>query len=159
VPSDVTSMTLSATASAVQNFAVRAAGSLIVNEIIGPGRVPASFMGTYTVTPGALIEVFMATGVTWTASAATVDATGLEKLSRSGSADAVFVLPARAARYTISASSSDGGRNFVVRVGGRLVVNEIVGATGWSGSFVFQAQERVEITNASGVNWTFAETS
>lgn len=157
VPSGVTLLSIQASADAPQNFAVRADGRLIVNEVVGPKEVPPTFSGTYTVTPGTLIEVFQATGVTWAASADATDAAGPQKLSRSGEGDAVFVLPARSARYTITASSTGGTRNFVVRVGGRLIVNEILGANSWSGTFVFQAQEQVEITSATGVRWSFVE--
>ncbi len=53
-----------------------------------------------------------------------------------------------------------GGSNFIVRIGGRLVVNEIIGtrspSTRHEGTYVTSGGV-VEITNSSGVQWEFSQ--
>jgi hypothetical protein len=51
--------------------------------------------------------------------------------------------------------------NFIVRIGGRLTVNELLGA-GWNqtrydGTLLTGGGGVVSITNSSGVNWSFEE--
>ena len=158
VPSGVDVISVSATSASVRNFAARLDGALIINAVIGPGQAPESFGGTYSTKPGARFEVVTGEGVAWSLSAASADTASSAKLNRSGVGDAVITLPARAARYTTTGRSA-ASSNFVVRVGGRLVVNEIVGPAGFSGSFSGQAQEQLEIVNSPGVEWTISETS
>jgi len=53
--------------SSSSNFIIWCGSQLVVNEIIGPGRVPVSYDGTHLVqTPGCTVEVRNSTGVSWT---------------------------------------------------------------------------------------------
>lgn len=79
---------------------------------------------------------------------------------RTGAGNTVFDMPTTIARVRIVGIYRGNSSNFIVRIGGRLVVNELVGRS-WN-------QERyegvhltsggvVEITNSSGVEWSFVE--
>lgn len=79
---------------------------------------------------------------------------------RGGIGNTVFDMPTSISRVRIVGTYRGNSSNFIVRVGGRLVVNELVGRS-WG-------QERyegihqvvgggVEITNSSGVEWSFTE--
>lgn len=157
LPNDANTITIEAQASSSSNFAVKAGADLLVNVIIGPGNTPTDFSGTYFVGPAARIEIVLGTGVAWSISATQPDTPGGGKLNKSGVGDAVFVLPARSARYTVSGRMPQGTENFVVKVGGRLVVNEIVGTEGYTTTFSAAPQEQVQVTNSPGVTWHFTE--
>ncbi|MEO8484300.1 MAG: choice-of-anchor D domain-containing protein [Acidobacteriota bacterium] len=78
----------------------------------------------------------------------------------SGTGDTVFTMPTSVARVKITADYTRNSSNFIVKVGGRLVVNELIG-TGW-GTTHFEGTYAVtggqtEITNSSGVAWSFTE--
>jgi len=80
--------------------------------------------------------------------------------TRSGSGDTVFDIPTTVTRITITGRCSCSSTNFIVRIGGRLVVNELLG-TSWgtqtfSGTYVTVGGV-TEITNSSAVSWTFTE--
>jgi hypothetical protein len=80
---------------------------------------------------------------------------------RSGTGDSVFDMPADVARIHIIGSYSGSSSNFIVRIGGRLIVNELVG-TFWGqprydGTLLTGGGGVVAITNSSGVNWSFEE--
>ena len=80
----------------------------------------------------------------------------------SGAGDNVFDMPTYIRRVRIDGFYGGRCQNFVVRIAGRLVVNEILGncsvALGrdFTGTYVTSGGV-VEITNASGVQWTFTE--
>lgn len=80
--------------------------------------------------------------------------------SRTGSGDSVFDLPSHVTRVRIQGTYTAFSSNFIVRISGSLVVNELLG-TGWNQtSFdgTYQVTPgTVQITNSSGVSWTFTE--
>jgi hypothetical protein len=80
--------------------------------------------------------------------------------SHSGTGDTVFDMPTYIRRVRITGTYTRNSSNFVVRVGGRLLVNELLG-TGWNvtryeGTLLAEGGV-VAITNSSGVVWTFNE--
>lgn len=77
-----------------------------------------------------------------------------------GTGDNVFTIPSTVSRIRITARYTGFSSNFIVRIAGSLVVNELIG-TGWgavdfSGTYL-TAGGTVQITNSSGVSWTFTE--
>ena len=80
--------------------------------------------------------------------------------SRSGIGNTVFDLPSGITRIRIIGNYTGSSSNFIVRIGGRLIVNELVGTywqqTRHEGTYVISGTV-VEITNSSGVSWSFAE--
>jgi hypothetical protein len=79
--------------------------------------------------------------------------------SQTGTGNQVFNLPSYVTRVRIQATYTRFSSNFIIDVNGRLLVNELLG-TGWSqttydGTHVVAAGGLVEITNSSGVTWTF----
>ncbi len=80
----------------------------------------------------------------------------------SGSGDNVFDMPTSVARVKVTADYSGFVSNFIVKIAGRLVVNEIVGTSGIAVGTHFEGTYattggQVEITNSTGVAWTFTE--
>lgn len=80
--------------------------------------------------------------------------------SKAGSGDTVFDMPTHVSRVKITGDYTKNSSNFVVYIGGRLIVNELVG-TGWGtthfeGTYVTSGGV-VEIKLSSGVAWTFME--
>jgi hypothetical protein len=80
--------------------------------------------------------------------------------TRSGSGDNVFDMPTYVSRVRITANYDRYSSNFVVYIGGRLVVNELIG-TGW-GTTAFNGTYTTsggvtEIKLSSGVAWSFTE--
>jgi hypothetical protein len=78
-----------------------------------------------------------------------------------GSGDNVFDMPTTVARVKITGDYPGRSTNFIVKIGGRLVVNELLG-TAWPDGPHFEGTYLtsggvVEITNSSGVAWTFTE--
>lgn len=86
-----------------------------------------------------------------------------------GVGNTVFDLPKDAARLRIIGNYSGNSSNFIVRIAGRLVVNELLG-TGWSqtryqGDHLVPSQCAaaagatcvVEIVDSTGVAWSFEE--
>lgn len=158
LPNGTTAVLIEAQTSENANFAVRVDGRLVANELLGPRYPTQSFAGTYPASSGSRVEIFMATGVAWSVSTVQPDTAGNQRFSKSGVGDSVFVLPPRSSRYTVTGRYTLGGTtNFAVRVGGRLVVNEIIGAAGFTAAFQAASQEQVEVFNAAGVAWTFTE--
>jgi hypothetical protein len=79
-----------------------------------------------------------------------------------GSGDNVFDMPTTVARVKITGDYGNFVSNFVVKIGGRLVVNEILGTSSIAVGPHFEGIYAttggvVEITNSSGVSWTFTE--
>lgn len=84
-----------------------------------------------------------------------------DPFTRVGVGDSVFDMPADVARIRIVATYNANSSNFIVRIGGRLLVNELLG-TGWGrtryeGVLLTGGGGVVAITNSSGVSWTFIE--
>lgn len=80
---------------------------------------------------------------------------------RSGMGDTVFDMPIDVARVRIIGTYTGNSSNFVVRIGGRLIVNELIG-TGWGttrydGTLLTGGGGVVAITNSSGVSWSIQE--
>jgi len=84
-----------------------------------------------------------------------------ELFRRSGTGDSVFDMPVDVARIRIVGTYSNNSSNFIVRVGGRLLVNELLGTswkqTRYDGTLLTGGGGVVAITNSSGVNWSFEE--
>ncbi len=82
--------------------------------------------------------------------------------SRSGSGDMVFDMPTYISRVRIVGTYTGYGSNFIVRIAGALVVNEILGTTSigigtrYDGTHLTSGGV-VAITNSSGVSWSFTE--
>ena len=79
---------------------------------------------------------------------------------RTGTGDTVFDMPTSVSRVRITGDYSGGGSNFIVHIGGRGVVNEIIGtrwpSTHFEGTYVTSGGV-VEILSSSGVSWSFEE--
>lgn len=91
-----------------------------------------------------------------------ITARGLRDLfTRSGTGNTVFDMPTDVARVRIIATYTQNSSNFIVRIGGRLIVNELVGTfwsqTRYDGTHLTNGGGVVEITNSSGVAWSFEE--
>jgi Abnormal spindle-like microcephaly-assoc'd, ASPM-SPD-2-Hydin len=87
---------------------------------------------------------------------------GLRELfRRSGTGDSVFDMPLDVARVRIIGTYTGNSSNFVVRIGGRLLVNELLGTfwnqTRYDGTLLTGGGGVVAITNSSGVAWSFEE--
>lgn len=80
--------------------------------------------------------------------------------SNSGVGDMVFDMPTYVSRVRITGTYTGSSSNFVVYVGGHLLVNELLGTywgqTNFSGTYVTTGGT-VEIIYSSGVAWTFTE--
>ncbi len=81
--------------------------------------------------------------------------------SRSGVGDNVFDMPSSVARVHITGRYTGYSSNFIVYIGGHLVVNELLG-TGWDtttydGVLLSGGGGVVEIKYSSGVSWSFTE--
>jgi hypothetical protein len=79
--------------------------------------------------------------------------------THSGTGNTVFDMPT-VSRVRIIAVYEANSSNFIVRIGGRLVVNELLGRgwgmTRYDGTHLTSGGI-VEITNSSGVQWSFAQ--
>ena len=80
--------------------------------------------------------------------------------SKSGKGDMVFDMPTYVSRVRIIGTYTGWGSNFIVWVGGDLLVNVILG-TGWGTTrydgTLLTTGGVVSITNSSGVSWSFTE--
>lgn len=80
--------------------------------------------------------------------------------SMSGVGNTVFDMPTYVSRVRITGRYDSNSSNFIVRIGGRLVVNELLGrawqATTYNGLHLTSGGV-VEITNSRDVTWTFAQ--
>jgi Protein of unknown function (DUF1573) len=80
---------------------------------------------------------------------------------RDGVGDTVFDMPLDVARVHVRGTFTGGGSNFVVRVGGRLLVNEIIGtrwpSTVYDGTLATGGGGVVEVRLSSGVVWLIEE--
>ena len=73
----------------------------------------------------------------------------------------MFDLPARITRVRIEAAYAGNTSNFIVKIAGKLIVNELLGTfwgpTTFTGTYLISGGGTVEITDSSGVSWTFTE--
>lgn len=161
LPASVTTVRIEGTTtSAVENFAVRASGQLIVNAVIGTTQSPTASVGTYSVPAGALIEVFNATNVAWVVTATSSTPAQPGVFTRQGDGAAVFDLPQRTARYRVTARFDGVAENFAVRIGQDLPINAVIGSSrtppAFDGVYSFNGG-RVEVLAGTGVAWSFTE--
>lgn len=89
-----------------------------------------------------------------------VDARVVPFWQRTGVGDNVFDMPSYVRRVRIRGHYPSSSSNFIVRIGGRLVVNELLGYS-WSGptfegTYVTNGGV-VEITRSRDVQWTFTQ--
>lgn len=86
--------------------------------------------------------------------------TGLPVFSKSGTGDTVFDMPTYVSRIRVTGTYTGFSSNFIVKVGGALLVNELLGTawpiTRYDGTLLTTGGV-VAITNSSGVAWTFTE--
>lgn len=86
---------------------------------------------------------------------------GIAVFSKSGTGDTVFDIPSYVTRVRITGRYTANSSNFILRISGRLIVNELLG-TAWGqtlydGTLLTGGGTVVEITNSSGVQWTLTE--
>lgn len=81
--------------------------------------------------------------------------------TRTGVGDAVFDMPLDVARVRIIGIYNGRSSNFIVRIGGRLIVNELLGdawgSRRYDGTLLTGGGGVVSITDSSGVQWSFEE--
>jgi hypothetical protein len=79
----------------------------------------------------------------------------------SGAGNTVLDMPTRVARVRITGSFTGRSTNFIIKIGGRLIVNELLGtswpSTTYDGTHLTGGGGVTEITNSSGVAWSFTE--
>ena len=79
--------------------------------------------------------------------------------SKTGTGDTVFDLPSSVTRIQIQATYNGNSSNFIVHIAGNLIVNELLGSSYKSvnsdGTYLLIGGGTVEVTNSSGVLWTF----
>lgn len=80
---------------------------------------------------------------------------------KTGVGDDVFDVPFYVSRVRITGNYNQNSSNFVVRIGGRLVVNELLG-TGWNqtafaGNYLLESTGAGTVTLSSGVSWSITE--
>lgn len=116
---------------------------------------------SFTLNASAPYYVAKGQGVTVTSNqTANVELVPIPVFTRSGSGDTVFDLPSTVSRIRIQAAYTGNSSNFVVYIGGRLIVNELLGR-GWNmttfdGTYLTGGGV-TEIKLSSGVSWTFTE--
>lgn len=81
--------------------------------------------------------------------------------TNSGTGDTVFTIPANVSRIRIQGTFAGSSSNFVVKVAGSLIVNETIGSSkspsAFDGTYLVTGGSTVQITDSSGVAWTFTE--
>lgn len=164
IPTKVTRIRIQGSFSGTSsNFIVQIAGKGVVNEIIGTSRNPVNFDGTYLLVGGGTVEITQSAGVNWTFTEIPADNTTTTSgyFSKTGMGDTVFDLPTQVVKIRIQGSYSGASSNFIVRIAGKGVVNEIIGTARvpatFEGTYLLAAGGTVEITNSAGVDWTFTE--
>jgi hypothetical protein len=81
---------------------------------------------------------------------------------RTGVGNTVFDMPRTVTRVHISGAYEQHCENFIVRIGGKLVVNEILGACSIGSGIHYNGDHLVsggvvEITDSNGVAWSIKE--
>lgn len=81
--------------------------------------------------------------------------------SRSGVGDDVFDVPSYVSRVRITGTYNGNSSNFIMRIGGRGVINELLGTfwgqTSFAGNYLLEATGAATVTNSSGVSWSITE--
>jgi hypothetical protein len=82
--------------------------------------------------------------------------------SRSGVGDTVFDMPLDVARIRVVGTYNGSSQNFIMRIAGRLIVNEIIGTCcgnvpRYEGTLLTGGGGTVEIRSSSGVSWVIDE--
>lgn len=82
--------------------------------------------------------------------------------SRSGVGDTVFDMPLDVARIRVVGTYNGSSQNFIMRIGGRLIVNEIIGTCcgntpRYEGTLLTGGGGTVEVRSSSGVSWSIEE--
>jgi hypothetical protein len=141
--SDGTSSTVTNSAawtSTAPSVATVTTGGLVTSKSTGTSDVLATYQGK---SGGVTIRV----SAPWT---------------KTGSGNSVFDMPTYVSRVRITGTYTGYGSNFIVRIAGRTVVNEILGQTSigigpqYDGTHLTNGGT-VEITNSSGVAWSFTQ--
>jgi len=92
-----------------------------------------------------------------------ITARGLRDLyTRSGTGNTVFDMPTDVTRVRITGELTGGCQNFIMWIGGRLIVNEILGNCSVASGRNYSGDHLVtggvtEIRNSNGVLWTITE--
>jgi hypothetical protein len=80
--------------------------------------------------------------------------------TRSGVGNTVFDMPTYVSRARIAGTYTGSSSNFIVKIGGRLIVNELVGTsfgqTRYEGTHLVDGGV-VAIENSTGVSWSISE--
>lgn len=86
------------------------------------------------------------------------------QFTKTGVGDSVFDMPVDVSRVRIIGVYNGRSSNFIVRVAGRLIVNEIIGTDTpftigirYQGDHLLASGGVVQITNSSNVQWSFEE--
>jgi hypothetical protein len=170
-PSQPTTYTLSGTVTSTQGGAISGASVRIADGPNASQSATTDGSGHYTLaalTQAGFTVNFSAANFTPTAKGVTlIGNTTLDAqlepiplFAHSGVGDTVFDIPSTVTRVRIIADYGGFTSNFIVRIAGSLVVNELIG-TGWGtthfdGTYLIHGGT-AQITNSSGVHWLFTE--
>ena len=83
--------------------------------------------------------------------------------SHSGSGNSVFDKPTSATRVRVTGEYAGSSQNFIVRCGGRLLINTIIGTSSFTDVRRYDGIHNmghcgeVEIVSSAGVSWSFTE--
>jgi len=82
--------------------------------------------------------------------------------TKTGTGDMVFDMPTYVSRVRITGSYPGYSSNFIVKVGGQLLVNVIIGSSAYADGRSYDGTlitvgGVVQITYSTGVSWTFTE--
>jgi hypothetical protein len=85
-----------------------------------------------------------------------------EAFVRSGAGNTVFDMPTGVTRLRIQGTPNSSCENFIVWIGGRLIVNDIIGTCSIADGRTYDGSHAVsgtvvEVRNSSGVRWTMTE--
>jgi hypothetical protein len=165
IPADVTRIRIQGNYEGyVSNFFVKVADTSLVIATIGTSKSPTFFDGTYLVTGGSTVEISNSNGVNWTITqviADTIPANPSGLYVKTGTGDTVFTIPTAVTRIRIQGTFAGYVSNFFVKVAGSSLVIETIGTSKspafFDGTYLVTGGSTVEITNSSGVAWTFTE--
>jgi hypothetical protein len=139
-------------------FAVYLGGQLVVNEVLTAER--PVFSGSYAATPGSAVTVEANPGTRWSITGTTLGSPGVGRFTAAGIGDMAFSMPERVARYRVRASYSGTAQNFILTVGGRSVVNVVLGSSRNVTQFenvVQVAGGTAAVSSSTGVSWSISE--
>jgi hypothetical protein len=160
---------LSTTGAAISGASVRIAdgvnaGRASTTAAGGSYSITGLSVSGFTVNISATNYESTSTSVTLTSNqTVNVSLTPTPLFARSGSGNTVFDMPTTVSRIRVTGDYSGRCQNFIVHIGGRSIVNEILGtcSVATTGShydaIALTIGGVVEIIDASGVNWTFTE--